>query len=101
VCQEQAVKTTRFERAVVALIYHHRTNNSISGWELRELLLKAGIGKHPAAVAMNLTRLACKNGTVGCFIKNDRDRYFLLTSDGEDLGYQLSKRTFKEVFDDC
>lgn len=72
---------TPFCRAVVDLI-KAAPNHSLSAYELRVAVMEKGFGKHPAAVAMNLTKLAFKGEYVTCFVRNNNQRYFLLTSEG-------------------
>jgi hypothetical protein len=77
------VTPTPYERAVVEIIGAHGV--SINSESLRKALMARGFGKHPAAVAMNLTRVAWRERFFTCFINNDDVRYFMLTSDGQAL----------------
>ena len=56
----------------------------MGSYHLREALMDRGMGKHPAGVAMNLTRVAWRERFFTCFIDSQNDRNFVLTSDGRD-----------------
>lgn len=76
---------TDFERTVVRIIKSHGHMNSISAGALRHELLARGIGRHPAAVAMNLTKLAYKERYITGYVSNSDRRVFVLTSEGNAL----------------
>jgi hypothetical protein len=71
---------TPFEQAVISIIKQY-PHSSISSTPLRHALMDRGFGKHPAAVACNLTRIAWKERYFTCFSCH-HDRNFILTSDG-------------------
>lgn len=75
---------TKFEKVVVEII-KAAPNEMIDGGRLRVTLLERGFGKHPAAVAMNLTRLAWRDRYVTSFLSNKDRRVFILTSEGKAL----------------
>lgn len=72
---------TPFCKAVVALL-QAAPGQSLDAYRLREALMDKGWGKHPAAVAMNLTLLAHKRKYIDCYVDNSNSRVFLLTSEG-------------------
>ncbi len=74
---------TPFCRAVVDTL-KKAERCSMDAYHLREAMMDQGFGKHPAGVAMNLTKLAFKGEYVTCFIDNQDQRIFLLTSEGKD-----------------
>ena len=76
-------KPTPFVKAVVKII-KESGDSSVSSFHLRSKLMGQGWGKHPAAMAMHLTKLAWKQEYITCFIWND-ERYFMLTSSGSAL----------------
>lgn len=79
---------TPFCTAVVNILLSRRdVDAGMGAYELREKLMEAGFGKHPAGVAMNLTKLAFKGEYVTCFIHN-RGRIFMLTSKGRQGPYK-------------
>lgn len=73
---------TPFCRAVAELIAA-RPNGVADGCYLRNALIDAGHGRHPAAVAMNLTKLAWKREYIDTFLDNRDCRMFVLTADGK------------------
>lgn len=75
------VRMTPFVRAVVDLL-KAAPHQSMDAYTLREALMEKGFGKHPAGVAMNLTKLAYKQQYVTSYIDNGDCRVFLLTSEG-------------------
>jgi hypothetical protein len=72
---------TPFCRAVVDLI-KASPNQSLDAYTLRISLAAQGMGKHPAGIAMNLTKLAFRGEYVTCFTHNNY-RVFLLTEKGK------------------
>jgi len=72
---------TPFCRAVVDLLKKDR-NGSLDAYALREALMAQGVGKHPAAVAMHLTKLAWKDEYVATYLCNGI-RVFVLTAKGK------------------
>jgi hypothetical protein len=75
---------TPFEQAVIALI-KAAPNGILTAARLREALIAQGRGKHPAAVACNLTRVAWRERYFTCFVSSDNIRIFTLTSEGRHL----------------
>lgn len=75
---------TDFERTVVRIL-QGADCSTLSASDLREAVMAAGFGKHPAAVAMHLTKLAWKNRFVTCWLSNRDERMFTLTLDGRQL----------------
>jgi hypothetical protein len=78
------VTPTPFERAVVAILKAAEPH-SVDSYHLREALMDQGMGKHPAGVAMNLTRVAWKERYYTCYTDHGGFRMFLLTSEGRHL----------------
>lgn len=72
---------TAFEKAVIDILKAAEPH-SVDGYRLREALMDKGMGKHPAGVAMNLTRVAWKERYFTCYTDDQQCRNFLLTSDG-------------------
>ena len=70
---------TPFCRAVVDLI-KAAPNHSLSAYELRVAVMEKGFGKHPAAVAMNLTKLAFKGEYITQYCGRDNERVFIHTA---------------------
>lgn len=75
---------TPFCRAVVKLLQAKEKidHQGMYAYELREALMDQGMGKHPAGVAMNLTKLAFKGEYVTQYIHHD-ERVFMLTEQGK------------------
>jgi len=77
---------TPFCRAVVKLLKSQRDYQGdyqgMGAYRLREALMNQGFGKHPAGVAMNLTKLAFKGEYVTQYIYNN-ERIFMLTDKGK------------------
>lgn len=74
---------TPFCKAVVEILKTAR-HGSMDSYTLREALMDKGWGKHPAAVAMNLTKLAFKGEYITCYVDNSDCRVFMLTSEGNE-----------------
>jgi hypothetical protein len=74
---------TPFCKAVVEIL-KATPHSSMSACPLRKALMAQGWGKHPAAVAMNLTKMAWKGEYITCYIRNERERVFMLTSEGKE-----------------
>jgi hypothetical protein len=76
-------KPSPFCLAVIKLLKAAR-HQSMTAGELRRALIKQGHGKHPAAVAMHLTKLAWKQEFITGYC-NDHGRVFMLTGAGSDV----------------
>ena len=72
---------TPFCKAVVDLLKAAPQQN-MDADGLRKALIKRGMGKHPAGVAMNLTKLAFKEEYVTQYCTSSNYRVFMLTSEG-------------------
>jgi len=71
-----------FTRKVIELL--GKAKQGVDSHELRRALMRAGFGKHPAGVAMNLTMLAWRGKYVTCYVDDHDCRIFMLTSEGRD-----------------
>lgn len=80
---------TPFVKAVCKRLAQE-SGGSLDAYRLRTDLMAAGWGKHPAAVAMHLTKLSWKGEYVTYFIDNRDSRVFVLTSDGRELAEKES-----------
>lgn len=72
---------TPFVAAVIRTLRTQPSNCGVDAYTLREALMWQGHGKHPAAVAMHLTKLAWKAKYVTSYMHND-SRMFMLTKEG-------------------
>ena len=72
---------TPFCAAVVAILKQH--TQGVDAYRLREALMDQGMGKHPAGVAMNLTKLAFKGEYITQHCERDGGRMFMLTAKGK------------------
>lgn len=79
------IEPTDFEHVVVWIIKTVGRHGSIDAYTLREELMARGMGKHPAGVAMNLTRVAWRERFFTCYVNDGNCRVFMLTSDGNTL----------------
>jgi hypothetical protein len=68
--------------AAVVKILKAAHQQSMDADSLRKAVMKAGFGKHPAGVAMHLTKLAWKEQYVTQYCHRDNYRVFMLTSEG-------------------
>lgn len=75
---------TPFCEAVIGVIKNTR-GQTIAASRLRKELMCQGWGKHPAAVAMNITKLACKGEYITGYVDNTDSRVFMLTAEGRDV----------------
>lgn len=75
---------TPFVKAVCKRLAQER-GHSLDAYRLRTDLMTAGWGKHPAAVAMHLTKLAFNGTYVTGYLHEGGGRIFMLTSEGRDL----------------
>lgn len=79
---------TPFCKAVVDILLSQRdVDAGMEAYELRTRLIEHGFGKHPAGVAMNLTKLAFKGEYVTQFIYKE-ERIFMLTAKGRQGPYK-------------
>jgi hypothetical protein len=79
---------TLFCTAVVNILLSQRdADRGMGSYELRTRLMEQGFGKHPAGVAMNLTKLAFKGEYVTQFIHKE-ERIFMLTAKGRQGPYK-------------
>jgi hypothetical protein len=73
---------TPFCAAAVAFL-KKQPLGSASAYALREAMMDQGFGKHPAGVAMNLTKLAFRGEYITSYIDNQDSRVFVLTAKGK------------------
>jgi hypothetical protein len=71
-----------FCAAVVKILKDKSINGGVDAYHLREALMDQGMGKHPAGVAMNLTKLAFKGEYITQYIHHN-ERVFMLTEKGK------------------
>ena len=79
---------TEFVKAVV--LYLAQYTQGQDAYAVRTHLMDMGFGKHPAAVAMHLTKLAWKSEYVTGYVYHE-ERVFMLTSEGRELAERLKK----------
>lgn len=79
---------TPFCTAVVNILLSQKDpDRGMGAYDLRVRLMDLGFGKHPAGVAMNLTKLAFKGEYVTQYIYEE-ERIFMLTTKGRQGPYK-------------
>jgi hypothetical protein len=78
---------TPFVRKVVEILQRHEAKwpGGMDAYHVRKALMSAGFGKHPAAVAMHLTKLAWKKEYVDSYVGNCGSHILTLTAAGRQL----------------
>lgn len=78
-----------FARPVCRIL--HAAGGSPGARDLRLHVMRAGFGKHPAAIASHLTKLGWKQEVVTSYVSRDFGLTFLLTSDSREVAEEELK----------